>query len=229
MQLLIHDLACTEWKPHSRFYELMKAFHLLLFDGSLIFPECILLASVFFWWSIQPLIRDTLVIFHLFNKFSNEHNCPILRKNLWLAFREISICSTLCIPLSVEYIECTEMARTDFLLFVLTATLGGIFLCGANDWFNNYLCSSRIFHQFMLLPIIWIYQERCTVYNESTTKDLLMMGGARKFFYSGSCFLLAIWFICGRDRASRTSKWSVFSIHKCIRTQEFPLRLYSSL
>ena len=84
-------------------------------------------------------------------------------KNLWLAFQEISICSTLCIPLSVEYIECTEMARTDFLLFVLTATLGGIFLCGANDWFNNYLCSSRIFHQFMLLPIIWIYQERCTV------------------------------------------------------------------
>lgn len=45
----------------------------------------------------------------------------------------ILLCSTLCIPLSVEYIECTEMARIEFLLFVLTATLGGMFLCGAND------------------------------------------------------------------------------------------------
>lgn len=44
----------------------------------------------------------------------------------------ILLCSTLCIPLSVEYIECTEMAITEFLLFVLT-TLGEIFLCGAND------------------------------------------------------------------------------------------------
>ena len=39
----------------------------------------------------------------------------------------------LCIPLSLEYIECTEMVITEFLLFILTATLGGMFLCGAND------------------------------------------------------------------------------------------------
>ena len=45
----------------------------------------------------------------------------------------ILLCSTLCIPLSVEYIECPEMAITEFLLFVLTTTLGGMFLCGAND------------------------------------------------------------------------------------------------
>ncbi|GJN13418.1 hypothetical protein PR202_gb00116 [Eleusine coracana subsp. coracana] len=38
----------------------------------------------------------------------------------------ILLCSTLCIPLSVEYIECTEMAITEFLLFILTATLGGM-------------------------------------------------------------------------------------------------------
>ncbi|KAE9584771.1 NAD(P)H-quinone oxidoreductase subunit 2 A [Lupinus albus] len=45
----------------------------------------------------------------------------------------ILLCSTLCIPLFVEYIVCTQMAITEFLLFVLTATLGGMFLCGAND------------------------------------------------------------------------------------------------
>lgn len=43
------------------------------------------------------------------------------------------IYSTLCIPLSIKYIECTEMAITEFMLFVLTATLRGMFLCGAND------------------------------------------------------------------------------------------------
>ncbi len=43
-----------------------------------------------------------------------------------------------CIPLSVESIECTEMAITEFLLFVLTATLGGMFLCGANDLITHH-------------------------------------------------------------------------------------------
>ncbi|GFQ06946.1 NAD(P)H-quinone oxidoreductase subunit 2 b chloroplastic [Phtheirospermum japonicum] len=28
----------------------------------------------------------------------------------------ILLCSTLCIPLSIEYIECTEMAITEFIL-----------------------------------------------------------------------------------------------------------------
>ena len=45
----------------------------------------------------------------------------------------ILLFSTLCIPLSVEYIQCTEMAITNFLLVVLTVTLAGMFLCGAND------------------------------------------------------------------------------------------------
>lgn len=33
----------------------------------------------------------------------------------------------------MEYIECTKMAITKFLLFVVIATLGGIFVCGANE------------------------------------------------------------------------------------------------
>ncbi|KAL2933771.1 NAD(P)H-quinone oxidoreductase subunit 2 chloroplastic [Bienertia sinuspersici] len=36
----------------------------------------------------------------------------------------ILLCSARCIPLSVDYIECTEMALTKFLLFILRATLG---------------------------------------------------------------------------------------------------------
>ncbi|KAK8928997.1 hypothetical protein KSP39_PZI017792 [Platanthera zijinensis] len=45
----------------------------------------------------------------------------------------ILLCSTLRIPLSIEYIECTKMAITQFLLFLLTTTLRRMFLCGVND------------------------------------------------------------------------------------------------
>ena len=38
-----------------------------------------------------------------------------------------------------SYIVCTEMAITEFLLFVLTATLGGMFFCGANDLITIFL------------------------------------------------------------------------------------------
>ena len=60
----------------------------------------------------------------------------------------ILLCSTLCIPLTVEYIECTEMAITEFLLFVLTATLGGMFLCGANDLITIFLAPECFFQYF---------------------------------------------------------------------------------
>ncbi|KAL2924409.1 NAD(P)H-quinone oxidoreductase subunit 2 chloroplastic [Bienertia sinuspersici] len=72
-------------------------------------------------------------------------------------------------------------ALTEFLLFVLTATLGGI-LC-------SYLLSG--------------YTKKDVRSNEATTKYLLMVG---KLFYSGSWFLLAIRFIRWRDRASRNSE-----------------------
>jgi NAD(P)H-quinone oxidoreductase subunit 2 len=45
----------------------------------------------------------------------------------------IALCSILCIPLSVEYIRYTKLATTEFFIFILTATIGGMFLCGAND------------------------------------------------------------------------------------------------
>nr|VDD26395.1 unnamed protein product [Brassica rapa] len=124
----------------------MKAFHLLLFDGSFIFPECILIfglilllmidstsekkdipwlyfiSSTSFVMSITALLfrwREEPMISFSGNFQTNNFN------EIFIFF--ILLCS-LCIPLSVEYIECTEMEFiTEFLLFVLTATLGGIF------------------------------------------------------------------------------------------------------
>nr|YP_010145779.1 NADH dehydrogenase subunit 2 [Balakata baccata]QQO79618.1 NADH dehydrogenase subunit 2 [Balakata baccata] len=86
----------------------------------------------------------------------------------------ILLCSTLCIPLSVEYIECTEMAITEFLLFVLTATLGGMFLCGANDLITIFVAPECFSLCSYLLSG---YTKKDVRSNEATTKYLLM-GGA---------------------------------------------------
>ena len=51
-----------------------------------------------------------------------------------LAFRCIlTLSSALCIPLSTEYIRRSGMTNAEFLILLLSATIGGMFLCGAND------------------------------------------------------------------------------------------------
>ncbi|GJN41256.1 hypothetical protein PR202_gn00603 [Eleusine coracana subsp. coracana] len=95
------------------------------------------------------------------------------------------------------------MAITEFLLFILTATLGGMFLCGANDLITIFVAPECFSLCSYLLSG---YTKRDLRSNEATMKYLLM-GGA-KLFYSGSWFLLAIWFIWGGDRASRNCEWS---------------------
>jgi hypothetical protein len=45
----------------------------------------------------------------------------------------ITLCLLLCIPLSIEYIKCIKMPMIEFIIFVLTTTIGRMFLCGAND------------------------------------------------------------------------------------------------
>ncbi|KAJ0637702.1 NAD(P)H-quinone oxidoreductase subunit 2 B [Helianthus annuus] len=83
----------------------------------------------------------------------------------------ILLCSTLCIHLSVEYIECTEMARTEFLLFILTATIGGMFLCGANDLITIFVAPECFSLCSYLLSG---YTKKDVRSNEATMKYLLM-------------------------------------------------------
>ncbi|XBH86245.1 hypothetical protein VPH35_073953 [Triticum aestivum] len=130
----------------------MKSFHLLLFNGSFIFPECILIFGLillllidstsdkkdrpwFYFISATSLVISITALLFRWREepiISFSGNFQTNNFNEIFPFL-ILLCSTLCIPLSVEYIECTEMAIIEFLLLVLTATLGGMFLCGAND------------------------------------------------------------------------------------------------
>lgn len=115
----------------------------------------------------------------------------------------ILLCSTLCIPLSVEYIECTEMARIEFLLFVLTATLGGMFLCGANDLITIFVAPECFSLCSYLLSG---YTKRDVRSNEATTKYLLMGGASSSILVHGLSWLYGL--SGGGDRASRNSEWS---------------------
>ncbi|KAL6511431.1 NAD(P)H-quinone oxidoreductase subunit 2 A, chloroplastic [Orobanche minor] len=76
----------------------------------------------------------------------------------------ILLCSTLCIPLSVEYIECTEMAITDSKMF-----------------------------QFLLLPIILSgYTKKDVRSNEATMKYLLMGGASSSILVHGLSWLYSL-------------------------------------
>nr|YP_009555468.1 NADH dehydrogenase subunit B [Dendrolycopodium obscurum]AZU95322.1 NADH dehydrogenase subunit B [Dendrolycopodium obscurum] len=167
-------------------------FDLYLLYGSSILPECILILSLviliiidliyeekdaprlylipfsglitsitvlFFQWKEEPIIS-----------FSGSFQTNTFNK-IFQFF--ILLCSVLCIPLSVEYIQCTEMAITEFLLFILTATLGGMFLCGANDSVTIFVSLECLSLCSYLLSG---YTKRDIRSNEATMKYLLMGG-----------------------------------------------------
>nr|QQW49672.1 NADH-plastoquinone oxidoreductase subunit 2 [Loropetalum chinense var. rubrum]QQW49687.1 NADH-plastoquinone oxidoreductase subunit 2 [Loropetalum chinense var. rubrum] len=183
----------------------MKAFHLLLFDGSLIFPECILIFGLILLLMIDStsdqkdipwfyFISSTSLVMSITALLFRWREEPMIRfsgnfqtNNFNEIFQFlILLCSTLCIPLSVEYIECTEMAITEFLLFVLTATLGGMFLCGANDLITIFVAPECFSLCSYLLSG---YTKKDVRSNEATTKYLLMGGASSSILVHGFSWL----------------------------------------
>nr|QVX28701.1 NADH-plastoquinone oxidoreductase subunit 2 [Swartzia bahiensis]QVX28716.1 NADH-plastoquinone oxidoreductase subunit 2 [Swartzia bahiensis] len=183
----------------------MKAFHLLLFDGSFIFPECILIFGLilllmidstsdqkdipwFYFISSTSLVMSITALLFRWREepmISFSGNFQTNNFNEIFQFL-ILLCSTLCIPLSVEYIECTEMAITEFLLFVLTATLGGMFLCGANDLITIFVAPECFSLCSYLLSG---YTKKDVRSNEATTKYLLMGGASSSILVHGFSWL----------------------------------------
>nr|ATL61947.1 NADH dehydrogenase subunit 2 [Palicourea guianensis] len=183
----------------------MKAFHLLIFDGSLIFPECILIFGLILLLMIDStsdqkdipwlyFISSTSLVMSITALLLRWREEPMISfsgnfqtNNFNEIFQFlILLCSTLCIPLSVEYIECTEMAITEFLLFVLTATLGGMFLCGANDFITIFVAPECFSLCSYLLSG---YTKKDVRSNEATMKYLLMGGASSSILVHGFSWL----------------------------------------
>ncbi|KAJ0620437.1 NAD(P)H-quinone oxidoreductase subunit 2 B [Helianthus annuus] len=183
----------------------MKAFHLLLFDGSLIFPECILIFGLilllmidstsdqkdipwlYFISSTSLVMSITALLFRWREEPMISFSGNFQTNNFNEIFQFlILLCSTLCIPLSVEYIECTEMAITEFLLFILTATIGGMFLCGANDLITIFVAPECFSLCSYLLSG---YTKKDVRSNEATMKYLLMGGASSSILVHGFSWL----------------------------------------
>nr|YP_009415538.1 NADH-plastoquinone oxidoreductase subunit 2 [Apterosperma oblata]YP_009415553.1 NADH-plastoquinone oxidoreductase subunit 2 [Apterosperma oblata]ASM42319.1 NADH-plastoquinone oxidoreductase subunit 2 [Apterosperma oblata]ASM42320.1 NADH-plastoquinone oxidoreductase subunit 2 [Apterosperma oblata] len=181
----------------------MKAFHLLLFDGSFIFPECILIFGLILLLMIDStsdqkdipwFISSTSLVMSITALLFRWREEPMISfsgnfqtNNFNEIFQFlILLCSTLCIPLSVEYVECTEMAITEFLLFVLTATLGGMFLCGANDLITIFVAPECFSLCSYLLSG---YTKKDVRSNEATMKYLLMGGASSSILVHGFSWL----------------------------------------
>ncbi|XP_044947578.1 NAD(P)H-quinone oxidoreductase subunit 2 A, chloroplastic-like [Hordeum vulgare subsp. vulgare] len=78
------------------------------------------------------------------------------------------------------------MAITEFLLFVLTATLGGMFLCGANDLITIFVAPECFSLCSYLLSG---YTKRDLRSNEATMKYLLMGGASSSILVHGFSWL----------------------------------------
>ncbi|KAF4362377.1 hypothetical protein G4B88_025059 [Cannabis sativa] len=220
----------------------MKAFHLLLFSGSFILPECILIFSLilllmidstsgqkdipwlYFISSTSLVMSITALLFRWREEpmISFSGNFQMNHFNEIFQFL-ILLCSTLCIPLSVEYIECTEMAITEFLLFVLTATLGGMFLCGANDLITIFVAPECFSLCSYLLSG---YTKKDVRSNEATMKYLLMGGASSSILVHGFSWLYGS---SGGEIELQEIVNGLINTQICITPQEFQLRLYSSL
>nr|YP_009732754.1 NADH-plastoquinone oxidoreductase subunit 2 [Buxbaumia aphylla]QHU77096.1 NADH-plastoquinone oxidoreductase subunit 2 [Buxbaumia aphylla] len=101
----------------------------------------------------------------------------------------IDLCAILCIPLSVECIKCTKLAMTEFIIFVLTATLGGMFLCGANDLIIIFValeCSSLCSY------LLSGYTKKDVRSNEAVMKYLLIGGTSSAILAYGFSWLYGL-------------------------------------
>nr|WGO59934.1 NADH-plastoquinone oxidoreductase subunit 2 [Aneura maxima]WGO60020.1 NADH-plastoquinone oxidoreductase subunit 2 [Aneura maxima] len=127
-------------------------FDLFVPYGNTILPECISLLGLLIIFSIDltsdrrnitslySIALGSLLITTIILLFGLETESVITPSSSLEAdgFSKIFqllvvLSSTICIFISIEYIECTKSSTTEPLVFLLTGTIGGMFLCGAND------------------------------------------------------------------------------------------------
>jgi NAD(P)H-quinone oxidoreductase subunit 2 len=92
-----------------------------------------------------------------------------------LAFRcLLTFSSALCIPLSEEYIKRSGMTNAEFLILLLTATIGGMFLCGANDLVTIFVSLETLSLSSYLLA----GQTKKDIRSNEASLKYLLIGGA---------------------------------------------------
>ena len=107
-----------------------------------------------------------------------------------ITFRLIlTLSSALCILISTEYIERAGMTLGEFLSFLLTATIGGMFLCSANDLVTIFVALECLSLSSYLLAG---YAKRDVRSNEAAMKYLLIGGASSSILLYGFSWLYGL-------------------------------------
>nr|YP_009545090.1 NADH-plastoquinone oxidoreductase subunit 2 [Gymnomitrion concinnatum]AZB86851.1 NADH-plastoquinone oxidoreductase subunit 2 [Gymnomitrion concinnatum] len=101
----------------------------------------------------------------------------------------IALSSILCIPMALEYTECTGMAISEFLVFILTATAGGMLLCGANDLITIFVSLECL---SLCSYLLCSYTKKDIRSNEAAMKYLLIGGLSSSILAYGFSWLYGL-------------------------------------
>jgi len=195
------------------FLHIEKIFMDLEFDlsfsyASTILPECILIFSIIiilildlileiknksllFYISLASLSLSIIILLFQLQKeptisFSGNFQDDNFNR-IFQIF--IVLCSILCIPLSIDFIECTKLSITEFLIFLLTATIGGMFLCSANDLITIFVSLECLSLCSYLLSG---YTKKDVRSNEAVMKYLLIGGTSSSILVYGFSWLYGL-------------------------------------
>nr|YP_010188590.1 NdhB [Pseudanomodon attenuatus]QZJ47248.1 NdhB [Pseudanomodon attenuatus] len=183
-------------------------FDLSFFYTSTILPECILIfsliiilildlileiknKSLLFYISLLSLSLSIIVLFFQLQEESTISFSGNFQDDNFNRIFQIFLvlCSILCIPLSMDFIECTKLSITEFLIFILTATIGGMFLCGANDLITIFVSLECLSLCSYLLSG---YTKKDVRSNEAVMKYLLIGGTSSSILIYGFSWLYGL-------------------------------------
>nr|YP_010188880.1 NdhB [Callicladium imponens]QZJ47683.1 NdhB [Callicladium imponens] len=183
-------------------------FDLSFFYASTILPECILIfsliiilildlileiknKSLLFYISLLSLSLSIIVLLFQLQKESTISFSGNFQDDNFNRIFQIflALCSILCIPLSINFIECTKLSITEFLIFILTATIGGMFLCGANDLITIFVSLECLSLCSYLLSG---YTKKDVRSNEAVMKYLLIGGTSSSILVYGFSWLYGL-------------------------------------
>ncbi|VEP13167.1 NAD(P)H-quinone oxidoreductase subunit 2 [Hyella patelloides LEGE 07179] len=110
--------------------------------------------------------------------------------NLGIIFRGIVAVSTiLTIPMSIRYVQQSGTSLAEFISIMLTATVGGMFLCGANDLVTVFISLEMLSISSYLMTG---YMKRDPRSNEAALKYLLIGASSSAIFLYGVSLLYGL-------------------------------------
>ena len=128
------------------------------------------------------LIANSVNTDAFLGSFSND--------NLSIIFRAIVAVSTIfTIPMSIRYVQQSGTSLAEFIGIMLTATLGGMFLCGANDLVTVFVSLEMLSISSYLMTG---YMKRDPRSNEAALKYLLIGASSSAIFLYGISLLYGL-------------------------------------